>query len=81
MASNYVTFDSTPEEKPIPANPTGEQKFQTCKFRSPEEIEKRFARCCGQSTIIKAFNCNKLNIFPLTLLNCISCNDYIKKDE
>jgi hypothetical protein len=53
-------------------------KFNSCKHRSSEEIEKLIRRCnCqGGNYIAKGYYCNTRDIFQLTAEMCKDCPVY-----
>ena len=62
---------------------TGNEKFDTCKFRSEYE-ESRFIKTCHcveNSTIeMVGFVCDEANIFPVHAGVCQYCKFYKRKD-
>src|SRR5882724_9414462 len=54
---------------------TGEEKFNTCQYKSNEEVSIIKKTCCS-SHIINGFKCEKLGIHPLSSKNCEGCNQY-----
>ncbi len=57
----------------------GEMRFNTCKHRSENPVEKITRSCCSSSTREEAYECVLRNIFKLTSETCASCNVYQKK--
>ena len=70
---NYTDFSPKPQA-------VGEDKFNTCQFRTAERITKRIAGgCCGQSRELTEFACDQLQIFPLAPVTCANCDVYVCK--
>ena len=61
--------------EPISLEPS---KFQTCKFRSAEEVEKLIKRCScqGGNYTIKAYYCEARQIFKISEEICKDCPIY-----
>lgn len=62
----------------IKSNPS---KFQTCKYRSDEELEQLIKRCScqGGDYTIKGYVCNARQIFQVTEEICEGCPIYEAK--
>lgn len=56
-------------------------KFQTCKFKSPEEIERHIQRCScqGGNYTIKGYFCEARQLFQVTEEICKDCPVYETK--
>lgn len=55
-------------------NEDGIKKFETCKYRSTDEIIK--PSCCSSGKII-GFRCELKNIYPVSFAtDCKNCSDY-----
>ena len=60
--------------------PLSQEKFDTCKNRTPEKVEGRVRSCCGRNRATKDFACQLKKIFPLDAVkHCQGCKEYEKK--
>lgn len=57
---------------------SGQEKFDTCSYRSDTEVIEVKRSCCS-SKEIKGFKCNKFDIIPVRPEQCVACGDYIAK--
>ena len=57
----------TPEEIPY--------KFDTCSYRSKEQVEHTKRSCCSVH-ILKGFKCLRFDIIPLKPEQCVACPEY-----
>ena len=56
-------------------------KFNTCRFRSEQEIERVIHRCScqGGNYNEKGFFCEKRDIFKVAPETCVECTEYESK--
>ena len=65
-----------------PADPkNGQEKFDSCQFRSPTRVKGPIKICCGRTREVNEYACEKLKVFPLQADKCTECNEYITKTQ
>lgn len=55
---------------------TGEEKFNTCQHKSPEQYKRKVRICCNNYSEIEGFDCALREIFPLNFDHCQNCSLY-----
>lgn len=62
---------------------SGEEKYNTCLFRSSEEVKKIIKRCsCKGGNYEKVgFFCNKKQLFDVNATDCEGCDQYKNINE
>lgn len=61
----------------------GQEKYNTCIFRSHEEITKIIKRCScqGGNYEKRGYFCNKKQLFDVDQNDCAECGEYKNKNE
>jgi hypothetical protein len=87
ICNNLCPQRKSKSEQPIPepipeiikVEPVVEvSRFDSCKHRSPSEMERIIKTCCS-SRVERGYNCQLLGIFPLQRERCTSCDKYEAK--
>lgn len=58
---------------------TGQEKLETCQFRSAETFQRRVRICCNNFQEISGFDCSIREIFPVNSDHCNNCKVFKAK--